>query len=511
MEVGSLVEEIVSATSDSEKEQAAADLKYAWRALSVVGMASFLGALNNSTLNIALPEVVRHFNASSVSASWIVIIFALVSTLVTLACGRLADVMGRRKMYLIGLSLFTVVSLLLGFSPDVKVLLVLRAIQAIAEAMLLANSAAIISAAFPPAMLGRGLGIYMSCFSLAALLGPSVGGAVATAFGWRWVFWFNVPVGVICLIWGAGTLRKIPPQRQSSGMDLRGNILLILGLGGFVVALSEVSTYGWTSAPVGIGLGLAVVFIPLFVIAERRHSDPLLDMELFAHRPFTMATVAGLINSMANSSVIIIASLYFQGAKGDTALHAGLQLLPLSAANVLASASSGSLTKRIHPRTVSAIGAGISTCGLIALFIATGALASFGPICVGLVLVGLGGGTFQPANIASILEGTSPERLGSTNAVRLTVQNTAGVIGTALALTLLTAPLADALKHAVFAGTASSIGPQAVHSLVAGYRLAFGTLAVLSSLAVVASVASRSVHRAAQRELVPPPLSSSAR
>jgi MFS family permease len=202
---------------------------------------------------------------------------------------------------------------------------------------------------------------------------------------------------------------------------------------------------------------------------------------------------------MANSSVIIIAGLYFQSAKGDNPLDAGLQLLPLSAANVVASAFGGFVTKRLHPRTVSACGAAMSTTGLIVLFFATGSLAGFGPICVGLILMGLGGGTFQPANITSILDGTPSEDLGSTNALRLTIQNTANLLGMALALTLLTAPLAQDLRHSVFAGTASTLGPETVHHLVDGYRLAFGTMAVISSLAVVMSLASRSAYRAEQR------------
>jgi EmrB/QacA subfamily drug resistance transporter len=477
----------------------AADLKYAWRALSVVGLASVLTSLNQSTLNIALPEVVRHFNASSSAASWILIIFALTTTSVTLVCGRLADVMGRRFMYLLGLSIFTTSSFLLGLAPNVQVLIGLRVIQAIAAAMLLTNSAAIVSAAFPPAMLSRGLGIYMACFSIAQLLGPSVGGALATSLGWRSVFWFNVPFGVVCLIWGAITLRKVPSSRKFQGLDIRGNILQILGLGGLIVALSDVSTSGWGSPVVRISLVLAVVFIPLFVLVERRTKNPLLDMALFKSRTFSMAILAGLINSIARSSVIIIAALYFQSARGETALHAGLQLLPLAAANGIAAACVGSFTKHVLPRTVSAIGSAITTLGLVVLFFTTGSLASFGPVAVGLVLVGLGSGIFQPSNITSILEGTPSDQVGITNAVRITVQNTANVLGIAMALTLLTAPLSTPLKHAVFAGTASTMGHEAVQQLVGGYRWAFGVMAVVSSLAVVTSLASRSVYKAAQR------------
>jgi EmrB/QacA subfamily drug resistance transporter len=468
--------------------QDAYDVRYAWRALSVVTMASTLTSLNASTLAIALPSVVRHFDVSAGVAPWIVIVFGLTSTCVTLACGRMADRVARRGMYLWGLGLFTAASLLLGFSPTVWVLIGLQVVQSFAEAMLLTNSAVIVSSAFPPALLGRGLGVYMSGFSVAALLGPSVGGALATSFGWRWVFWFNVPLGIACLIWGAIVLRPMPAERTSTGLDLRGNVLLTLGLGGFIAALSMVSTSGWGSAAVRIGLILAVVFMPLFVLAERRAHDPLLDIRVFRNRPFSLAIVAGLLNSAATSAVVVLVALYLQAVKGDSALHAGLQVLPLAGAKVLASTSVGVLTRRLPPRTVAAIGAAVGVVGLLVLLFAVGSLSSWAPIAVGLVVLGVGSGIFQPANAAASLHGAQPGQLGRVNAVRLTAQNIAWVGGTALGLTLLTAPLSSSLQHAVFDGHAAGLGADALDQLVRGYRLAFAVMTLMAAASVVISL-----------------------
>jgi EmrB/QacA subfamily drug resistance transporter len=481
-------------TGDSE------DLRYAWRALSVVSLASILSALNTSALNTALPEVVRHFNATSSQASWILITFLLVSTVVTLICGRAADVMGRRFMYLLGLSLFTVASFLLGLAPNVEVLIALRVVQAIAGAMLLTNSAAIVSSAFPARMLSRGLGIYMASFSVAQLLGPTLGGFLATNFGWRWVFWFNVPVGVVCMIWGAITLRKVESSGPFLGLDIRGNLLLFLGLGGLIVALSETASQGWTGTLVLGGLGAAVVFLPLFWIAERRAKAPVLDVTMFKDRPFAMANAAGFINTLARGSVILIAALYFQAINGDSALRAGLLLLPLSAANALASGFAGGATKYLAPRAVAAIGSAITSVGLLALFLACGNAGSYLWVAIGLILVGVGSGVFMPANITSIIEGKNDDELGIVNAVRLTVQSTGIVIGTALALTVLTAPLAADLRRDVFAGSVSSVGASAVHQLTIGYRWALGAMLAISVLGVIASLASNRAQRVAQAE-----------
>lgn len=467
------------------------DLRYAWLALTVVTMASTLVSLNGSTLTIALPDVVRHFDASSTVASWMVLMFGLASTCVMLACGWLADRIGRRRMYLWGLGLFTGASLLLGLSPNVWVLLGLQVVQAVAEAMLLANSAVIVSTVFPARMLGRSLGIYMAGFSVASLIGPTVGGALVTSFGWRWVFWFNVPLGLACLLLGAVVLRPMPATRGPSRFDLRGNILLVLGLGGFIVALSAVSTEGWTSPYVSIGGALAVIFVPLFLWTQHRGEDPLLDLTVFRNRQFSLAIGGGMINATATSAVVILIALYFQAVEGSTALEAGLLVLPLAIAKVVASASVGLLTRRMDADAAAAIGAAATTAGLVLLMFGTAWHSSYEFLVLGLVVIGIGSGIFAPANAAASLQSAAPDQLGRINAVRLTVQNSAWLAGTALGLTLLTAPLPEEIQRAVFSGTVSELGADAVDQLGRGYLLAFAVMAFVSAFAIVASLAGR--------------------
>lgn len=473
------------------------DLRYAWLALSVVTMASTLVSLNGSTLSIALPTVVRHFGASSTIATWLVLIFGMASTCAMLGCGWLADRIGRRAMYLSGLGLFTGVSLLMGLSPNVQVLLGLQVVQAIAEAMLLANSAVIVSSVFPASMLGRSLGVYMAGFSVASLLGPTVGGALVTSFGWRWVFWFNVPIGLACLAWGAIVLRPMPASRGASRFDILGNVLLVLGLGGLLISLSTISTQGPGSWMVRLGALAAVVFLPLFVYVERRIKDPLLDLRVFKNRRFSLAISAGMINATATSAIVILLALYFQAAEGKTALQAGLLVLPLAVAKVAASGSVGVLTKRMAADSAGAIGAAITSLGLIGLMAGTALSGSYPVLMIGLIVSGIGSGIFAPANAAASLQGAPADQLGRVNAVRLTVQNSAWLAGTALGLSLLTAPLPTDIQHAVFSGTVSELGPQAVDQLSKGYLLAFGVMWAFSLLAIWACLRSHRLPSAA--------------
>lgn len=470
------------------------DVGYAWRALSVVGLASVLTSLNASALNTALPAVVRHFHATTSEASWILLTYLLVSTVLTLVWGRCADILGRRWMYLMGLGVYTGASLLLGLAPSVGVLIGLRVLQAAASAMLLTNSAAIVSAAFPERLLSRGMGIYLAAFSVAALLGPTLGGLLVTDLGWRWVFWFNVPVGLLCLGWGAVTLRGTPRTAPFTGIDPGGNLLFVLGIGGLLVALSEGGTLGWTNPIVVVGLLAFVVLIPAFLHVERRIRHPIIDLRLFADRAFSAANFAAFLNMAARSSVVLIVGLYFQAVRGDTALHAGLALLPLSAATVVGSSLLGTLTRWASPRGLAVTGSAVATGGLAVLLFATGPRTPYSMICIGVVLVGFGSGIFMPANITSILAGIPTQRLGIVNAIRLMLQNTAMVIGTAVCLTLLAAPLAGGDRAAVYAGTISRVSPHTLSLLVTGYRFTYAFMIVLSALGVVACLMSRRVH-----------------
>lgn len=458
------------------------DVGYAWRALSVVGLASILTSLNASALNTALPAISAHFHASASATSWVLLSYLLVGTATTLAWGRCADLFGRRAMYLTGLAVYTAASLALGFAPTIQVLLVERVIQAAASAMLLTNSAAIVSSAFPPRLMSTGMGIYLSSFSLAALVGPTLGGALVTVWGWQWVFWFNVPVGLLCLAWGFVVLRRTPSASGPRSLDLRGNGLFAAAIVGLLLALSEVGLAGWTSPVVLIGLGAFVLLTPVFILVERRASQPVLDLKLLADRSFAVGNAAAFLNVLARSSAVLVVALYFQAVRGDTALRAGVAVLPLSAAVVIGSLSIGRLSRWFSPRVIAAAGSAVASGGLLFLLLTVGSHVSYALILPGVLLVGLGSGMFMPANVTAILDGTPPDRLGASNAVRLVLQNTATVLGSAVSLTLLAAPLPASQRAAVFTGGLTGVDPGTAAALVRGYHATY-LFMLLASLA----------------------------
>ena len=470
-------------------------LRYAWKAVSVTSLGMLLTGLNSSTLNVALPQVVRHFNAGPFAASWVLLAYMLVSSVGLVVFGRIADLFGRRGTYLLGFVLFTVASLLAGFAPSIELLLAARVAQACGSAMILSNGSAILTDAFPPAKLGKGMSVYMAVISVGGLVGPSFGGFLAEAAGWRWVFWFNVPVGVVAIAWGFRTLRTVSPGPRSR-LDLFGIVLLFGWLGGLLLALSQGGSLGWDGPWVLVGGTAFVLALPVFILVERRVRAPLLDLRLFADRGFTLANVAAVLNALGQFSVVLLMALFLQSARHFSPGEAGLAILPTPAASSLASLLAGRLIGRFHPRSVAVAGSVLSAVAMTTLLVALDPDVPYGVLATGLALAGIGGGLFVTANTTAIMMDAPQDRLGVVNGVRLMLVNVSTVLSTALSLALVASAMLPADRHLVYLADPSGTAPGIAQSLLDGYHRAFAVLLVLS---LVAAVASRLSHRSVGR------------
>jgi MFS family permease len=228
--------------------------------LAAVSLATFLVSLSSSTLSVAVPTVVRHFDVSAVTATLLVLTPSAVSTSLMLSMGRLGDLAGRRTTYLAGIGLFTVASLLAGLAPAAWLLICLQALQAAGTAVIWANSAAILLELLPADRVNHGLGIYIAAISVGELIGPSVGGVLAGTLGWRWIFLLNVPVGIACWLLGRSVLRPGASTDRRPSLDLPGNVLLLAGLVGLIASLSLAQDIGWAApAVVGGAIGAAAL------------------------------------------------------------------------------------------------------------------------------------------------------------------------------------------------------------------------------------------------------------
>jgi EmrB/QacA subfamily drug resistance transporter len=462
--------------------------RYPWFVLSVTSLGVLLVLLNAGSLNVALPVVSQHFHAGAIASNWILLSYMLVNTILILVFGQFADIFGRRKLYLIGLVVFTLASFLVGFSPNIPILILLRAVQAIGGALLITNTTALITDAFPAHQLGSGLGINVLVASCAQLLGPVLGGLMASVFGWRWVFWFNVPLGLIGFVWAYLILRDNPLSKTGEKIDLLGGIVVFVALGGLISSLSEGSILGWSNWIVIAGFGLFIILTPVFIFVEKKCASPMIDFSMFQKRPFTMANVATFLNSFSMTAVILLIALFYQVAHKENPFEAGFKVLPVTIGMIVISPIAGSLTRKYSTRLLSSTGLAISASGF---FILTWTLGPQTPYWIegfGMLLVGVGSGLFLTPNTTTIMTGVPQNRRGIANGVRSMLNNMGQVLSTALVLMIVTASLPARLKAVIFAGSSVSLSAPDLNAIVIGYRYALITLMVATLIGMFASL-----------------------
>lgn len=464
------------------------DTRSTWRVLTAACAGAFLAAVNTSTIAVALPTVSLHFGAAATGASWTLLSYMLVTTVLVFVFGRVTDMFGRRRTYLAGLAVLTLASLACGFAPGIGWLIAFRCAQAVGAAALLCNITALVTDAFPAHRLPTALGITSTVGSLAQVLGPVVGGVLASAWGWRAVFWFNVPIGLLGLIWAAINLRADTAPAKREPFDLAGAAVSSLALGGLVIALSEGGALGWTSPAALFGFVSFAVCGSVFVVIERRRRHPLVEPSFFAHRARTSAYVALLFMSMAYFAVVTLVALHLQAARGLQSYEAGLHVLFVAAAMSLVAPVSGRLSRRFSAKSLGSTGIAITAAGLFGLSALAHPeqLETVMDLC--LIAIGGGAGLFMTPNTHSIMSSAPPDRRGVANGVRQTTQNAGFALSTALSLAITTAGLGAAEQRAAYGGTLSSLSQSSLDRFTTGYRWALVALGIACLAALAASL-----------------------
>jgi MFS family permease len=480
-------------------------------ALAAVSLTGFFVGLSSTMLSVAVPAIVRHFEAGALAGTFVILAPTVTSTALMLTMGRIGDLVGRRKVYTAALAAFTVASLFAAVASSVWLLIALEACQAIGTAAIWANNAAVVLELMPEGRANHGLGVYFASISVAQLIGPSVGGVIASAVGWRWIFLLSVPVGIISLLACRAVLPGGTRPKRGLPADLPGNLLVLTGLAGLIISLSLSQTSGWMALPVFGGGAAAVALLAGFVVRELRTRHPLLDLRIFADRGLSLAMASACANAMAQWSPVLLMVLYFQAVSGDSALGAGLRVTPLPVISALAAVSAGRLARMMRPDTLAVIGSGLAFVGLAFLAVTIG--GGYPAILVALALIGLGSGVFGPAN-ASVVMARGPRMTGGViNGARLMLSDTFYLISTTVVLGIVTSPLAASLRRQFYAGTASHVSQTVAGQLLTGYKHAIFALATFALVGTAAAFASRVGHVGAARssDVVPVPPRVSAR
>jgi EmrB/QacA subfamily drug resistance transporter len=411
-------------------------------------LGALLCFLNLSALNVALPAVGRGLQASPAQASWILLSYMLVSTVCILSFGRLADLWGRRRLFLAGLSLFVIACAACAAATSAEAMLVSRVFQAVGAAGVMANTSALVGDAFGRRRMGLALGVLAMVAALAQVVGPLAGGFIVSWWGWRTLFLLNVPAGLCILAWSWRILPKTAMARVER-FDAVGAVLSFAGLGGVTYALSIAGSSGWTSLPMWTFLLSGLSAIAVFVRTQRRAASPLVDPELFEDPARRTAYICILLLSMTQAAPLLLIALYLQACTPLATSEVGLRIAPVALGMLMAAPASGSLLQRFRPESICAAAMLLAGCALALLGALLQPAMNPGQLAAALLVLGWGIGSFVTPNNALILQSVRPQRRGIANGVRATLQNTGIMVGTALTLSVAVARLPASSQHIV--------------------------------------------------------------
>ncbi|NMB79737.1 MAG: MFS transporter [Methanomicrobiales archaeon] len=459
------------------------DPSYKWVALSNTTIATFMATVNGSIILISLPAIFNGISINPLTSFqyllWMLMGYGIVTATLLLSFGRLSDMYGRVRLYNIGFAIFTFGSVLLFLTPgtgDIGAIemILFRLVQAVGAAFIFANSAAILTDAFPPGERGKALGLNM----VAALSGQFIGlllGGILAVYDWRYVFLISVPFGIIGTIWAFLKLKEPAYPRKARGIDLWGNLTFIGGLTIFLVGITyALIPYGtepmaWGSPFVIACIILGLLLLAAFPFVETRVKDPMFDMSLFTNRAFTFGNAAGFLSAIARGGVMIILIMLLQGiwlplhgySFESTPFWAGVYMLPLTIGFVVMGPLSGIISDRYGPRWISTAGMLIVAASFVML-----ALLPYNfdylPFAGALFIMGIGNGMFASPNSAAIMNSVPPAERGVASGMMSTLMNSGFVISMGMFFTIIVVSLTKEFPAALSASLTSAGAAQLI-------------------------------------------------
>lgn len=390
-----------------------------------------MAPLDSSIVNIALPSLSKHFSVGITTVEWVTMAYLLTTSALLLSAGRLGDMKGHKRVYIAGFLIFTAASALCGYAGSITQLILFRALQALGGTCMLANGPAILTSAFPPQERGKALGLIGISVAIGLTIGPFLGGIIISNFGWRWIFFVNIPVGILASILAAIIL-KDQVQKMERKFDFMGSATAFLTLFMVLLGLSMGNEWGWQSLLIVGLLAGSVILSILFIMVETKVSEPMLDLSLFKIRLFSAANVSALINYLALFVVVFLIPFYLLDVLKQSYRTAGYILTAVPFTTAIVAPLAGTLSDKIGSRLLSSAGLVITALSLFGLS-RISPEAGVVPIAILLGTVGMGSGMFQSPNTSAILGAVPRQRLGVASAMQAMMRNIGMVLGIALA------------------------------------------------------------------------------
>ncbi len=404
------------------------DYSRKWYVLLAVSMGTFLATIDGSIVNISLPTLATSFQADFALVQWVALAYLLTVTTLMLGIGRLADIYGKKPIYMTGFVVFTVGSVLCGVSPSIYWLIGFRVLQALGAAMTMALGMAIVTEAFPPSERGRALGLSGTVVSVGIAVGPTLGGLIVQRLSWHWIFFVNLPIGLL----GVWLVARYVPAFQPAGgqrFDYWGALTLCVSLLSLLVALTLGQRAGFADRFVLLLAANWIAFLAVFIFIELRVSQPMLDLRLFRSSLFSVSLATGFIVFICLSGALLLMPFYAENVLGYNPQQTGLLMATVPVALGVIAPLSGSLSDRYGSRPITVAGLGVLVLGFLAVSSLDAHTTSLGYV-LRFLPVGLGMGMFQSPNNSAIMGAAPRDRLGVASgilAVTRTLGQTTGI------------------------------------------------------------------------------------
>jgi EmrB/QacA subfamily drug resistance transporter len=400
-----------------------------WWTLGAVTFGLFMIMLDNTIVNVALPSIQRSLHIGNVSQlEWVVTGYALTFAVLMLTGGKLADLYGRRRMFVVGLAVFTLSSLACGLAPGAGFLIGARVVQGAGSALMNPSTLSIISATFPPRQRGMAIGIWAGVSALALAIGPLVGGLITEHMNWNWIFFINVPVGAVGMLVARIVIRESKDTSHEQRLDLPGLLSSGAGLFALTYALIEANNRGWTSTEILALFVVAAAGLGAFVLLERHQRIPMLDLSLFRNGTFAGANSVMLLVSLAMFGVFFFISLYMQNVLGYSATQAGATFLPMTVLIVVVAPIAGRITDRVGSRWLVATGM-LLVSGSLLLFARLQVNSSFWDLLPALLIGGVGMAMSMSPTTATAMSAVPVDKAGVGSAVLNSMRQVGGSLG----------------------------------------------------------------------------------
>jgi len=463
-----------------------------WWTLGAVAFGLFMIMLDNTIVNVALPSIQRDLGIGISELEWVVNGYALTFAVLMLTGGKLADLLGRRLVFIVGLAIFTGASLACGLAPSAGFLIGARVVQGAGAALMNPATLSIITATFPPRQRGMAIGIWAGVSALALAIGPLLGGVITQHISWGWIFFINVPVGILAIVVARLVIQESRDTSAEQRLDLPGLLTSAIGLFALTYALIEANSYGWTSARILSLFAATVIGLALFVALELRQRIPMLDLSLFRNATFAGANAVMLLVALAMFGVFFYVSLYMQNVLHYSPTQAGATFLPMTLCIVFLAPIAGRMTDRLGPRWL--IGAGMTlVAGSLIIFAQLDRHSNFWDIFPGLLVGGAGMAMSMAPTTATAMQAVSIDKAGVGSAVLNSMRQVGGSLGIAVM-----GAIVAAFVHV------PRTDPRVVPQFVDGFQRALEVAAVIAfSAAVVAVVTLRKPEHGEEMAQVP--------